>query len=504
MDLRQLFKGIAVVIDDQIFDNGSSIWKIIDEIENHYDIRFIRLKELPATKGDQDNDNNAVKAFSGAVMIILDWMFGSSLQNESDEKDNVHLGDQLVESNKKEKINLIRQLLQTSFAPIFVFTNDRDGAHSALADSDVKQYLDGRLIVEDKQKVLGTQRIRQCLIKWLENNHESYVLKEWEVTAEEAKHTFFQSFGPDDVSWVDALWKRLKTDDDAECSSMLGEYLTRCIVNNMEEVKFDEDILGNTNQSIENGNGVIKKLVNNETVKWSKGENYPVHPHAGDMFYSKNKTHQKFILNLRADCDYSRNSDNELYFIIGKPLWQNDIESYKNSIDENGLIRFAKTEGLDPLDRTEVDEALQKREIFIKDVQPLLKNKRNLEYINHLLNPTPKVTNAHGKLLGHRNQFYLPISRPELHSTSESNKFEELKDMIAIRFTFELSTMKYKKLKNMNRDNNDDDNAYEPFMYIGRLLPPYINEIQEECAHWIFRTGAMPTPDEFYKQSYNI
>ena len=24
MDLRQLFKGIAVVIDDQIFDNGSS------------------------------------------------------------------------------------------------------------------------------------------------------------------------------------------------------------------------------------------------------------------------------------------------------------------------------------------------------------------------------------------------------------------------------------------------------------------------------------------------
>ena len=146
-----------------------------------------------------------------------------------------------------------------------------------------------------------------------------------------------------------------------------------------------------------------------------------------------------------------------------------------------------------------MDEVLKNEEIQIKNIPRLLKKRHNLEYVNLLFNQTPKVINAHGKLLGHRNQFYLPISGPGSYL---SEKFEELNDMIAIKFTFELTTMRYKEFKKLYTNNvRGDENAYEPIKFVGKLLPPYINEIQEECAHWIFRTGTMPTPDEFYVQS---
>ena len=485
MELRKLFKGIAVVIDDQINSEGSPISKIIKDIEDSYAIRFLRLDALPSGR--------SIEALSDAVIVILDWVFlDPRLQKQSE--DNVRPGATLDKGNDDIKIELITKLLENSFAPIVILTDEPAAAKDALDAKEIKPYVGGRIIVQRKSNEDGAHQIQQFLQSWLMKNHEFYVLKEWEVKAEKAKHDFFQAFGPDDVNWVDALWARLKIDDDVEYSNMLGEYLTRCIVSNMEDIDFDESILNNHNQSIASGNESIKKLVNIQTVKWSKEGNYPNHPHAGDLFYSTAGDHHKFMLSIRADCDYSRNSGKDLFYLKGQPLLRKEIEENKSKIDENGKIHFGPIEGLEDIDYENVDPVLKQNPISIDYISKHLKNEQNRDYINKLLNPTPKIINVYGKLRGRRNQFYLPISCPD-------DRIAELKDMIAIKFTFDPLTIKFKTVRDKSANNEHDGNGSTSYRYMGKLLSPYINEIQDECAQWIFRTGAMPTPDEFYSQS---
>lgn len=485
MDLKKLFKGIAVVIDDDIDKEESTISKIIKEIENDYDIRFMKLDKIPEV--------DSIEAFSETVIIILDWLL-TPISPQKVSEPGVQPGAALNQNYDDLKIDLIEQFLQRSLAPIFVLTDNPPAAQNVLQNSKVEAYVGGRIIVESKSRVQGAQQIQQFLQGWLMKNHESYVLKEWEVKAEEAKHDFFQAFGPDDVSWVDALWERLKIDDDAECSNMLGEYLTRCIVNNMEDIDFDESILNNQNQSMASGNEAIKKLVNIQTVKWSKEGNCPDHPHAGDLFYSTDGDHHKFMLSIRADCDYSRNSGKDLLYLKGQPISRQELEKAKSKIDENGEIHFAPIHGLKNLDYENVDPLLKKNPININYISKHLKNEQNRDYINKLLNPTPEIRNVYGKLRGRRNQFYLLISCPD-------DSFAELKDMIAIKFTFDPLTIKFKTVHDKSTNNERNGNGTTSYQYMGKLLAPYINEIQDECAQWIFRTGAMPTPDEFFIQS---
>lgn len=487
MDLQKLFKGIAVVIDDDIDEEESPISKIIEEIENDYHIRFLKLDELP--------EENSIEAFSEAVIIILDWLL-TPISSQKVSELGVQPGAALNQNNDDLKIDLIEQFLHKSFAPIFVLTDNPPVAQNVLQNSKVEAYVGGRIIVESKSRVQGAQQIQQFLQGWLMKNHESYVLKEWEVKAEEAKHDFFQAFGPDDVSWVDALWERLKIDDDAECSNMLGEYLTRCIVNNMEDIDFDDSILNNKKQSIASGNEAIKKLVNIQTIKWSKKGLCPDHPHAGDIFYSTDGDHHKFMLSIRADCDYSRNTGKDLFYLKGQPLFREELEKDKSKIDKSGVIYFAPRKDLDT---SNVDPELTGNLISLGCISKHLDKEQDLDYINKLLNPIPKIINAYGKLLGQRNQFYLPISCPKSYS---DDNFDELNDMIAIKFTFDLLTIKFRTVHNNCISNDRNRSGAISYRYMGKLLAPYINEIQDECAQWIFRTGAMPTPDEFYDQSY--
>lgn len=495
MDVKKLFQGIAVVIDDEIDNEHATISSIAKVIEDNFDIQCLKLSRPPSV--------SSVKALCEATMVILDWML-----NENNIPPGVQSGEALEEVSDLEKVNVIKQLLDKSLSPVFIVTSNPQKARAAIENSEVKSDLDHRLFVKGKSELDDKDKIEHCLNEWLTKNHESYVLKEWEYIADEAKFNFFRLFGRDDTKWADALWSRLKEDDESECQDMFGEYLTRCIVNQMDDFVFESKVLEREKQSGDDRNKIIKTIVNNEKIKWAPEGYYPTHPHAGDLYYcQKGKT---FRLNIRADCDTARTSKSSeetlLYCIEGKRFLHKHLDGIKNSVDDDGRLHFAGQAKFQSDDDDErVDEILKTEAIQLDELYDHVRGKTcNVDYVNRRINPELDVINSHGKLLGHRNEHYLTISFPQREDNIAYKKYyESLKDIVAIRFIFKLVTPSFSDLNNTNSSGDSvssgkGSSKADKWIYFGKLLPPYINEIQQECTHWICRIGSMPTPDEFY------
>ncbi|MBH9984472.1 hypothetical protein [Bifidobacterium asteroides] len=518
MDIQKLFTGLAVVIDDEIANDQSTISSLIDKIEEQFNLFFVKLTKYP-------NDDKA-EALSYANMIILDWMFeidsddDSSQMSSPEEEPNsdgvspdgfsdsesetetpkLPSGSAKETEEDKIKTDLIRQLLKASFAPIFIITNDKSLPKTAIeGEHDLKPYLGGRLVVVGKGELENSHDIQNFLENWLNLNHESYLLKEWDITAKKAKQNFFMQYGKDNTKWADALWARLEEDDPSEFQNIMGEYLTRCIVNQMDDFSFDEELFNHPYKPDDTTDETMKQLVNDEKIKWALDDSFPVHPHAGDLYYCDVDYH--FELNIRADCDTARNNSDprssDLYCLRGEPLYLKEVNKVDNWVDEKYNLHLYSGPDLISEGSGDVDESLKSGTISLERlVQILIGNPSNLVYLNKALSHDPLLTNIHGKLLGHRNAYYLPINIPK---SRKKTCYNHIKKMIAIKFRFELATRPYSSIKDTDPTcSNDTDHSCCHYNYVGRILPPYINEIQQECAQWIVRIGSMPTPSEFY------
>lgn len=485
MDVKKLFQGIAAVIDDEVVSADSGINKIIRIIEENYEIECLKLSERP--------EQSKVKALSEAVMVILDWKLdkgvGASEYEQQGDIPPIQLGSEIEKENDNANVELINNLLKETLSPIFVFTDDKETAQQVLTDNKVD--IGGRVYVASKGELETKQQIRDCLETWLSRNHEPYALKEWENIAKKAKHDFFRSFGRDRIEWADALWTRLMEDDESDCQNMFGEYLTRCIVNQMDDFTFDSSLLGKDNSTLADRNRILSKLVNIEKIKLSLDGSFPEHPHAGDLYYCEAK--KRYLLNVRADCDTARSHDTTIYCLKGVPVPLEDLGPAKAVIiqDDKAYLKFkGQTQKIDRLTQNEymgVNEKLKGDLVPLEQIKDIVaESGLNSDFLNCRLNMDPPVTNIFGKLRSPGSTYYLPLKTDD--------------KTIAIRFRLELMTKEYKEICHKLTGNARQDKGQGAYQYYGRLLPPYINEIQQECAKWCFRIGSMPTPEEFYTE----
>ena len=485
MDVKKLFQGIAAVIDDEVVRDDSGINKIIRIIEEDYEIECLKLSDRP--------EQSKVKALSEAAMVILDWKLDKGVDASEYEQQGdippIQLGSELAKENDSANVELINKLLEESLSPVFVFTDDKETAQQVLMENKVD--IGGRVYVASKGELETKQQIQDCLEKWLSRNHEPYALKEWENIAKKAKHDFFRSFGRDRIEWADALWTRLREDDESDCQNMFGEYLTRCIVSQMDDFTFDSSVFNKENPTRADRDRILSKLVNIEKMKLSSDGSFPEHPHAGDLYYCE--AEDNYLLNVRADCDTARSRDIKIYCIKGVPVPLEDLEPAKAVViqDDKAYLKFKgqkpKIDRLTKNEYTGVNENLKGDLVPLERIKDIVaESGLNSDFLNCRLNMDPPVANIFGKLRSPGSTYYLPL------------KIDD--KTIAIKFRFELMTEKYKKICKKPAGNPQQDKEQRVYQYYGRLLSPYINEIQQECAKWCFRIGTMPTPEEFYTE----
>ncbi len=438
MDIGRLFRGIAVIIDNEIKNDGSTISNIRDVIQN---------KNIPVSTFDDIPNKAIIPAFSNAAFIILDWdYFNNSIELSGGER--VSMPAELIESKERELIEFLKGLLKDIFVPVFIFSAiNSDSIISKLRDNGLwSDYKPNRIFIKQKIEVSSEAELFGAIEEWLKVMPSVYVLKEWENTISETKNRMFLEMYNYSPNWVKIIWDMLKADS-IDYHLAFGEFVTRNLVNRIGEYLYDETLLD-----------AEKEISPTELAKVVQGERYieydsfPAQAYTGDIF----KKSGKYYLNIRAQCDLARVTqegeyDPILYCIKGDKLTNRDIttEDIRLTSEEELVVCAGKRFSLDRL-----------REIC--------HNEAELPAFNNIFRR-------------HRNGIF--FNKGEILE----KKLEVIVACVAgeqaIKFQTELIPFKFSELKEYRK---------------GRILPPYITRIQQKCAQSIVREGVMPIPVELF------
>lgn len=331
-ELKSLFRGIVVLIDDEVIQEDSEIIELAKQIEKE-DCHVIKIKQLP-TDGELDN-------LTEAAFFILDWnLYNIQAEaNSSDDVPTVRLPQGLTKKHIQENIQFLKKIRKRRFAPIFIFTNeDIKDVESKLSENELfSGEPSDHIFVQSKANVIS-EGVFNILERWIRDHPSAYVLKRWEAAYINARNTFFLDFYSNSHLWPVVLWETYRQDnisEAAELTSLIG----RNILSRLAPVPFDAAILASRSH-IEAANGKIKpEEIHNvlEGERFVREARLQDGVSMGDVFEKE----KKFYLNIRPECDCvprnGKSVDNiDLYLIEGEIVL--DDKFYDSYNEEYGII----------------------------------------------------------------------------------------------------------------------------------------------------------------------
>lgn len=205
-DIKELFSGIGVVIDDDIYNEKSTINKIAQSFRQS-NIPLLTYSSLP--------DENDIKAFHSINFILLDWKWNNVSSDETLTNDNVYF---------------IRKLQEQIVCPIFIFTDEstEDIQYRLTEKHIVNQTHNSLVWVKHKQEIDTSDKLFDALTTWIAQTPPAYVLKEWERNHTLALNSMFVDLYRSNHNWVNIMYKTSQKDGidfSYELSNLLAENL---------------------------------------------------------------------------------------------------------------------------------------------------------------------------------------------------------------------------------------------------------------------------------------
>ncbi len=307
VNINDLFKGIAIVIDDEIDIRTKNINNIVKQIES---------LNIPVKSYNTIPNMEIIEHFQGLSFVLLDWnLIGSSYK-----KKGVKIPEQVKEESYGRIIDFIKNLKKVCYCPIFIFSNDtKEHIQDRLSDSGLfSDEKPSNILIESKGDLLKENILETTISNWVENNPSIYVLKEWEKEYHKCKNQMFNDFQDINPVWPNVMWKCFG-EDGVNKSLELGELISRNLITRMQPFHFRDDILLKNDKkpaqseirSVIEGTKFIKSLDDNDIS-------------TGDIYKIKEAGASKYIyyLNIRAHCDLLRTTNPEIYCISGCELKQ--------------------------------------------------------------------------------------------------------------------------------------------------------------------------------------
>jgi hypothetical protein len=345
MSAQGLFKGMAVVIDDELAKADSEIVKIIATIKGQGG-HVVGMEMLPGDGTDYQN-------FSGAAFFIMDWQLHAKLLTAEDGFP-VPITPKLAEQHLKEKIEFLTNLKKTRLAPVFIFTNDDpDVVKDALHDYKDLYQKDqpSHIFVYRKIDVLA-KGVFSVLNDWIEATPSVLVLKTWEHEYEKAKNAMFADFYSRSIYWPALLWKTFDADG-IPASDELGRIITRNLFSRMTPFHLN---LEGFSKTMDEHQAQNPKAYQKTLLEVLEGERFirteGLHEDSiapGDIF----KDGKYYFINIRPDCDCVIRGDMgdvDLYLLKGVKLTNRDfnalnVERGNFSERDDEAIIFAMHDG---------------------------------------------------------------------------------------------------------------------------------------------------------------
>jgi len=315
VDINELFKGVAVVIDDEVNDTNTNIQKVLEQITSFH-IPVLKYTDIPP---EED-----VSHFQSLSFVLLDWRLIKPEISAEDVAAGNTVPSGLEQENITRNIAFIKQLHETCYCPIFIFTNEnRDAIADKLISENV--YMSDRpcnILIEPKSSLQQNGTLKSAIENWINNNPSVYVLKEWEREYQKCKNRLFFDFQQMSPVWPQVMWKCFD-EDGGNKSLELGELISRNLHTRMKPFEFDENLL-------KGNDGIVERT---ELRKVLEGAKFLKNLHeedisTGDVFYEEyqdaGSTRHRYWLNIRAQCDLLRDDNPYLYCLPGCELIQKE------------------------------------------------------------------------------------------------------------------------------------------------------------------------------------
>lgn len=324
--LPKLFKGIALVIDNEIGNEGQ-----IDEILANIKAgggHYVSMGELPADDYDLDH-------FDRVAFFIMDWnLLGVP---------GLPMTSELEKENVVQNIAFLKRLGKSRHAPVFIFTNNEpeDVEAELKADEELSRSLeDKHILVRRKSEVVGQ------LYEVLEQEYAATIpsvltLKTWERAYHKAANQLFIDLHNKTPYWPVMMWQTFGVDH-VPADFELARLINRLVESRMEPLGLDlKPFVANVEEmaranASEYRQSMYRVMEGERFLRNERLTNDNFAP--GDVFCFEADGEKYYYMNIRAECDCLHGSSStELYLLRAKlvPDAENLINpEYGNFTDE--------------------------------------------------------------------------------------------------------------------------------------------------------------------------
>ena len=332
MDIKKLFRGIAVVIDDEIHDLDSSIYHVLKQL---------KAESIPYVEYDSLPDEKIIENLQNVSFVLLDWKLVSSLST-TDIISGVKVPSSAEKSSIEENINFLKAIQKVCFCPIFIFTDeDISSIQETLKNNGL--YKNGKcntILIKPKSVFISSGSLFTELQSWLKESLSIYLLKSWDTIFQDAKINLFLDFQKRSPLWTKILWNTY-IKDGVNPSLELGEFISKSILGQMVPLSLENTFFHDIQDTISS-----KELIDcleRQCFVDGKFLEKTV-PETGDIFMIKGVPY----INIRPSCDLiprkegSTIDDVELYLLQGEKV--NDISTKKVTSLKNMDIFLKRTQ----------------------------------------------------------------------------------------------------------------------------------------------------------------
>ena len=175
MDIKKLFSGIAVIIDDDINDESKNIYNILKQI-NKKNIPYVSYDKLP--------DEALIDNLQSTSFILLDWKLVKGLSVD-DVLSGVKYSEKLEKQNDEENIKFLKKIQEKCFCPVFIFTDEEVGTIKEKLQN-AKIYKEGKcnnILIKAKSEIDQEESLFTALEDWLKKTAPMYLLKKYAPSA---------------------------------------------------------------------------------------------------------------------------------------------------------------------------------------------------------------------------------------------------------------------------------------------------------------------------------
>lgn len=335
MDIRKLFSGVGVIIDDMLGDAeiNDKINDIVSSLEEA-NIPLVKYTALP--------DENTIAHFRNASFILLDWQLYRTLSTVDDEMMSIRVADNVISDNNRRNTNFVIRLLQETSVPLFIFSNTTDVKDSLIGNEITEDWLNrSPVFIKQKQNLFdeeGQFILFEALDEWVRSKPAVYVLKEWLSAFNVAKESLLYDFSQGSQHWPGIIWNSASVDSVDE-SEEVSSLMMQNIASRMTPVTFDPDVVTG-GEAVQNKDELLSVLQAQRYMKVDVDAMAVV----GDVYVFKldtvdehgvhsNPENREIAINIRPTCDcvFREGTKKNIYLLYGRKLREGAQKEKYNS-----------------------------------------------------------------------------------------------------------------------------------------------------------------------------